>query len=329
MILSFVMAMVLTGNVPEMMIPEGTVIPVVLNEKLSTSNVQENDPVLFSLADDLRASGHRGIILIPRGSSVVGRVVRTDRAGHFIGRATMDIRMEKIVTPDGDVYDGLNTKVVDVNKTKGEKGQARSDGEIQGPVHRKRDAFFLLFPPTTVFQLMALPGRGPDVVLPPETRLYVKLMTPIYVERQGVAQAASVPPPMPMPMQAPAPTASAMAPIPAPAPAIVPAALPAPSPVLVPRYVVPAPIRYLTWEELDRMVSPIALYPDSVLYQVLSACRDSNFQALGSYPDLVRRMSGDITWVSGLGQAYRIQPNDVMSSVQRLRLQSRGYYRGN
>src|SRR5579884_2880807 len=115
MILTLLMTMMMSGNVPEMMIPEGTVIPVVLNEKVSTKNVQEGDPILFSLADDVRASGHRGIILIPRGSSVVGRVVRTDRAGHFIGRSMMDIRMEKIVTPDGDVYDGLNSKVVDIN----------------------------------------------------------------------------------------------------------------------------------------------------------------------------------------------------------------------
>jgi hypothetical protein len=330
MILSFVMAMVLTGNAPEMMIPEGTVIPVVLNEKLSTTNVQESDPILFSLADDIRASGHRGIILIPRGSSVVGRIVRSDRAGHFIGRAMMDIRMEKIVTPDGDVYDGLNTKVVDVNKSKGEKGQIKTDGEIEGPVHRKRDAFLLLFPPTTLFQLMALPARGPDVVLPPETRLYIKLMTPIYVERQGVAQ-ASVPMQMPMPMQAPAAAAiPAPMPVPMPAqvPAMAPATLPAPAPVLTPRYVVPAPVTYLSWQEIDRIVSPIALYPDAVLYQVLAACRDSNFQALYGYPDLVRRMSGDMTWVSSVGQAYRFQPNDVLNSVQRLRLQSRGFYRG-
>jgi hypothetical protein len=39
----------------------------------------------------------------------------------------------------------------------------------------------LFFPPTTLFQLIATPKRGPDVVLPVETRLRVKLMNPIYV----------------------------------------------------------------------------------------------------------------------------------------------------
>jgi hypothetical protein len=349
MILTFLMTMMLTGSAPEMMVPEGTVIPVVLNEKLSTNNVQEGDPILFSMAEDIRAAGRRGVVLIPRGSTVVGRIVRTDRAGHFIGRAKMDIRMEKIVTPDGDVYDGLTSKIVDINKTKGEKGQVKSDGQIQGPVHRKRDAFFLVFPPTTLFQLMALPGRGPDVTLPPETRLYVKLMTPIYVERQTAAQVA------PMPLPAPAGRSMAVPP-PAAVPAPVPVSIPqytAPATVVIPQYT-PAPtIVYLSWQELDRLVSPVALYPDSVLYHVLAACNhpdeilrvaqtlpqagmtawiyptqrsaDPSVQALSVYPDLLRRMSGDLNWVSSLGQAYRAQPNDVLNAVQRLRQQARGF----
>jgi hypothetical protein len=328
MILSLLMAMMMTASAPEMMVPEGTVIPVVLNEKVSTTNVQENDPILFSLADDIRSGGHRGIVLIPRGSSVVGRVVRTDRAGHFFGRSMMDIRMEKIVTPSGDVYDGLTTKVVDVNKTKGKQGEIRSDGEIQGPTHRKRDAFFLVFPPTTLFQLMALPARGPNIVLPPETRLQIKLMTPIYVERQGVAEAMPAPMPMMQPQLLPPASVPAAAVLP-PAPVQVPQQVVVPQ--YVPQYVVPAPapaVRYYSWQDLDRLIVPIALYPDNVLYQVLAACRDGNVQALGYYPDLLRRMNADRNWVSTLGQAYRVQPNDVMNSVGRLRQQAWGY-RGN
>ena len=177
-----------------MMVPEGTILPVVLNETLSTARLEDNDPILFSLADDVRAAGHRGAVLIPRGSSVVGRVVRSERAGHFIGRSEVDIRIQEIITPTGEVYDGLSTKITDVARTRGERGQVRSNGQIQGPVHRERDTFFLLFPPTTLFQLLATPKRGPDVVLPVETRLYVKLMSPIYVQVPvPVATAAPAP----------------------------------------------------------------------------------------------------------------------------------------
>ena len=182
MLIAGLFAVLLAGDVPEMVIPEGTILPVILNETLNTARVQDNDPVLLSLAEDVRAGGHRGPILIPRGSSVVGRVVRSQRAGHFIGRSQLDVRIQEIVTPAGEVYDGLSAKIIDVAKKKGEKGEVKADGGIQGPVHRGRDAFLLLFPPTTVIQLLLTPKRGPDVVLPVETRLYVKLMSPIYVE---------------------------------------------------------------------------------------------------------------------------------------------------
>ena len=75
MLLAGLFAVMLAGNVPELMIPEGTILPVVLNETLNTAKVQDNDPILLSLADDVRAAGHRGPILIPRGSNVVGRKI--------------------------------------------------------------------------------------------------------------------------------------------------------------------------------------------------------------------------------------------------------------
>src|SRR5215831_5685063 len=171
MLLTGLFAILMAADVPERVIPEGTILPVILNETLNTKKVQDNDPILLYLADDIRAAGHRGPVLIPRGSNVVGRIVRSQRAGHFIGRAQMDIQVQEIITPTGESYDGVSAKIVDVAKKKGEKGEVKADGGIQGPVHRVRDTFLLLFPPTTAFQLIATPKRGPDVVLPAETRL--------------------------------------------------------------------------------------------------------------------------------------------------------------
>src|ERR1700691_4065398 len=138
MLSTVLFAMLLSGSSQEMMIPEGTVLPIILNETISTSKLQDNDPILFTLADDVRSGGHRGPILIPRGSNVVGRAVKSERAGHFIGRSDINIRIQEIITPSGEVYDGLSTKVVDIGKTKGEKGEVKTNGEIQGPTHRKR-----------------------------------------------------------------------------------------------------------------------------------------------------------------------------------------------
>jgi hypothetical protein len=301
----------------EMVIPEGTILPVVLNETINTAKVQDDEPILLSLAEDVRAAGRRGPILIPRGSSVVGRVVKSDRAGHFIGRSSIDIRIQEIITPTGEAYDGLTAKIVDVAKKKGEKGEVKRDGVIQGPVHRERDTFLLLFPPTTVFQLLAIPKRGPDVVLPVETRLYVKLMNPIYVETQPSATAAVTPEPVPGPRQA--------------------------------LRAVPA----LPAANIDVLVSPVALYPDAILRELLAATLhpneivaanqwahgardtsgslsrggysdrwDESVKAMTAYPDLLQRLTADMNWTTKLGSAYAAQPSDVMSAVQRMRSQA-------
>src|SRR5438132_9888192 len=240
MLIAGLFAVLLAADVPEMVIPEGTILPVVLNETINTAKVQDEDPILLSLAEDVRAAGRRGPILIPRGSSVVGRVVKSDRAGHFIGRSNIEVRSQEIITPTGEAYDGLTAKIVDIGKKKGEKGEVKRDGVIEGPVHRERDTFLLLFPPTTLFQLLAIPKRGPDVVLPVETRIYVKLMSPIYVETQPSVTAAVTPEPVAVPQQ-------------------VSRAMPAVAPV-----------------NLDVLVSPVALYPDAILRELLAATLHPN-----------------------------------------------------
>lgn len=317
MLFAGLIAMVLSGSPPELMIPEGTILPVILNETLNTAKVQDNDPILLSLADDVHAAGHRGPVLIPRGSNVVGRVVKSERAGHFLGRSEMEIQIQEIITPAGEVYDGVSAKIVDIAKKKGERGEVKPDGGIRGPVHRERDTFLLLFPPTTLLQLLATPKRGPDVVLPVETRLYVKLMTPIYVENSP--KVAAVPSPQPIPVPQP----------------------------------VPQVLRPMSANGLEILVAPVALYPDVVLHDLFFACRhpleiiqanqwvhqrrdaagslppsgynenwDSSVKAITAYPDLLQRVSSDVDWMTKLGSAFVSQPADMMSAVQRLRLQA-------
>jgi len=341
MLLAGVFAMLLAGNVPELVVPEGTILPVILNETLNTAKVQENDPILLSLGDDIRTSGHRGPVIVPRGSQVVGRIVTSQRAGHFIGRSHLNIAVTEIITPSGEVYDGVSAKIIDVGKKKGEKGEVKPDGALQGPVHRGRDTFFLLFPPTTLFQLLATPKRGPDVVLPVETRLYVKLMSPIYVERQqaGLSVAPQLPP------------VSQVAPFPQ-----LPQAAVLPQPVSAPQPVVPQLLPALSANGIDILVAPVALYPDTILRDLFAACAhpldvvqanqwvhqyrdasgslpragynptwDPSVRALTAYPDLLQRLSADMSWMTRVGSAFATQPADVMGAVDRLRLQATTY----
>jgi hypothetical protein len=118
-------------------------------------------------------------------------------------------------------------------------------------------------------------------------------------------------------------------------------------------------------EELDRIVSPIALYPDPLLAQVLAAATfsqdvpdaarwadehhyltgaqltaaitadqltwDPSVQALLPFPSVLGTMASSMPWTQELGDAFLAQPAQVMDAVQRMRQKasSYGYLRSN
>jgi len=102
---------------------------------------------------------------------------------------------------------------------------------------------------------------------------------------------------------------------------------------------------------LEDLVAPIALYPDTLLSQVLVASTyplevveaqqwlqqnrnltgqslvnaaqrqnwDPSVQALVVFPDVLGRLNQDIRWTTDLGNAFLAQQADVMAAVQQLR----------
>ena len=104
-------------------------------------------------------------------------------------------------------------------------------------------------------------------------------------------------------------------------------------------------------EELAQALAPVALYPDSLLAQVLMASTypgdvadaakwskahpdvkgdaavkavatedwDPSVQALVAFPAAILMLGHDIGWTQKLGDAFLAQPDDVMSTVQELR----------
>jgi len=117
--------------------------------------------------------------------------------------------------------------------------------------------------------------------------------------------------------------------------------------------------------DLDRLVSRIALYPDSLLAQVLAAATypdqipdaarwadqhhyltgealsnairedqlpwDPSVQALLPFPSVLDMMARDMAWTTDLGNAFMAQQQAVMDAVQRMRHQAYnyGYLRSN
>ncbi len=112
-------------------------------------------------------------------------------------------------------------------------------------------------------------------------------------------------------------------------------------------------------EELDQILAPIALYPDSLLAQILMASTypievvqadrwvkqyrnlppdalndvldrqswDPSVKALVPFPNILSMMSERIDWTQMVGDAFLAQEADVMDSIQRLR--AKAYAAGN
>ena len=112
--------------------------------------------------------------------------------------------------------------------------------------------------------------------------------------------------------------------------------------------------RGFTVAELDQMLAPLALYPDTVLSHVLIAATypievvqaarwtrenpglrgeqavnavigqdwDPSVMALVAFPEVLGRMDADLDWTQRLGDAFLIQEADVLDSIQRLRAQA-------
>ena len=104
-----------------------------------------------------------------------------------------------------------------------------------------------------------------------------------------------------------------------------------------------------TPDELDRLLAPIALYPDALVALILPAATaptdivlaarylsangpaanvdvqpwDESIRALAHYPDILQWMDANLEWTMALGAAFMQQSADVMQAVQRLRAKAR------
>ena len=65
MLAAALFTMFLSAAAQEMIIPEGTILPLILNETVTTARLEENEPILFALADDVRSGRRTGAILLP------------------------------------------------------------------------------------------------------------------------------------------------------------------------------------------------------------------------------------------------------------------------
>lgn len=76
--------------VRQITLPAGTVVPIRITEELNSKTAQSNDVFHGSLAADL---GTQGVIAIPRGAPVEGRIVEARDAAHFKGSSLLSLEL--------------------------------------------------------------------------------------------------------------------------------------------------------------------------------------------------------------------------------------------
>src|SRR5207247_9142067 len=77
---------------------------------------------------------------------------------------------------------------IDAKTLEAGRHRANKDGAGVGRGHARRDLFELLFPPTTIYQLIRIPSRGPSLVLDAENPITIKLLEPL-TSQSAVSQA--------------------------------------------------------------------------------------------------------------------------------------------
>jgi len=146
--------------------PAGSIIQCTVSEpKLSSKTDKIGDPVLCTLSH----AEMFGRATVPYGSYLVGQFVDYKDPGHFVGKGYMELRFDRLIVHEQVVP--LDARVVAVPNYR-----VDTDGRILGNGHAVKDTIEWLIPVLWPLDLINLPRRGPRVVLPPETRLTLKVM---------------------------------------------------------------------------------------------------------------------------------------------------------
>jgi hypothetical protein len=116
----------------------------------------------------------------------------------------------------------------------------------------------------------------------------------------------------------------------------------------------PAKVQFAS-SQIEQLVAPVALYPDSLLAQILAASTypvdvvsaarwvkqnsslgqeemksgiqgkewDPSVKGLVFFPELLAKMNDNLDWTKDLGDAFLAQPQDVMNTIQAMRAKAK------
>jgi type IV secretion system protein VirB10 len=190
-----------SGNI---VLPAGTMLPLVLHNSITTRNAKPGDPVyletLFPITQENR-------IVIPAGSYVKGEVVEARRPGKVKGRGELLVRLNTLILPNGYT---ASFNALPSNAGTGGNESVEKEGTIKGDSDKRTDTGTIVGMTTSGAGIGAAVGaasgnagrgagigagagalagligvlvsRGPEVELPRGTTMDVELTRPLYLD---------------------------------------------------------------------------------------------------------------------------------------------------
>ena len=182
-------------------VPQGTVINVQLQSGRSSGSLDENDRLTAVLPENWVYNGN---LIAPAGSLVYGTAIDATPAGYAYGSGAMELIFDKIMTPDGQVYNINAEKIrLEAESSRG-KNMTRDVlvgagiGLLAGLLMTALGANFyggdndyaqamLIYGAAGAAGggIKGVASRGEDVSIAPDTILQLKLLEPLEVVPQN------------------------------------------------------------------------------------------------------------------------------------------------
>jgi len=166
-------------------LPEGTVLTVRLNEKVSSKDNSSGDRFTATVAEPVQVEGKD---VIPKGAAVTGTVTDAKALGKIKGSATLRLVLDSVIVKDSK-YDIQTSAVARSEKGKGKRtavttGGGAAAGALIGGLAGggKGLGIGMLVGAGAGLAGGAFTGNK-DIVLPAETMLSFKLLKPVEIKR--------------------------------------------------------------------------------------------------------------------------------------------------
>ena len=114
-------------------LPTGTALKMKLENTLSTFGTKGGDPFSARITDPVVIDGKT---VVPVGTTVQGRVTKTNEPRRIAGKPTIAIFPETLVLPNGDRF-MLNATLVDTDRGRGT--DVNAEGQFKGDGHDGKD----------------------------------------------------------------------------------------------------------------------------------------------------------------------------------------------